>query len=67
MTALNSPMLWRDRPRLEKQCRRWSSRAIALALQKIGEAESQAMRYRDIAENVTRRAALEIAQIPNRR
>ena len=29
MIALNSPLFWRDRPRLEKQCRRWSSRAIA--------------------------------------
>jgi DNA polymerase III subunit delta len=65
--ALNSPMLWRDRPRLENQCRRWSGRSIALALQKIGEAESQAMRYREIAENLTRRAGLEIAQIPGRR
>ena len=67
MAALNSPMLWRDRPRLEKQCRRWSSRAIARALQKIAEAEAQAMRYRDIAESLTRRAGLEIAQLPGRR
>jgi DNA polymerase III subunit delta len=67
MVALNSPMFWRDRPRLEKQCRRWSSRAIGLALQKIGETESQAMRHREIADTLTRRAGLEIATLPGRR
>jgi hypothetical protein len=67
MIALNSPLFWRDRPRLEKQCRRWSSRAIALALQKIGETESQAMRHREIADTLTRRAGLEIAALPGKR
>ncbi|HVO01150.1 MAG TPA: DNA polymerase III subunit delta [Candidatus Cybelea sp.] len=67
MAVLNSPLFWRDRPRLEKQCRRWSSRSIARALQRIGDAETQAMRYRDNAETLTRRAGLEIATIPGRR
>ncbi len=67
MVALNSPLFWRDRPRLEKQCRRWSSRSIALALQKIGEIESQAMRHREIADTLTRRAGLEIAALPGKR
>lgn len=67
MVALNSPLFWRDRPRLEKQCRRWTSRAIAIALQKIGETESQAMRHREIAETLTRRAGLEIAALPGKR
>ena len=67
MVALNSPLFWRDRPRLEKQCRRWSSRSIALALQKIGEAESQAMRHREIADTLIRRAGLEIAALPGKR
>lgn len=67
MVALNSPLFWRDRPRLEKQCRRWSSRAIAIALQKIGETESQAMRHREIADTLTRRAGLEIAALPGKR
>jgi DNA polymerase III subunit delta len=67
MMALNSPLFWRDRPRLEKQCRRWSSRAIAIALQKIGETESQAMRHREIADTLTRRAGLEIAALPGKR
>lgn len=67
MAALNSPMFWRDRPRLEKQCRRWTSRSIAAALQKIGEIESQAMRFRDNAESLTRRGGLEIATLPKRR
>jgi len=67
MVALNSPLFWRDRPRLEKQCRRWSSRAIGLALQKIGETESQAMRHREIADTLTRRAGLEIAALPGKR
>jgi DNA polymerase-3 subunit delta len=67
MVALNSPLFWRDRPRLEKQCRRWSSRAIAVALQKIGETESQAMRHREIADTLTRRAGLEIAALPGKR
>ena len=67
MGALNSPMFWRDRPRLEKQCRRWSSRAIALALRKIGETEAQAMRHRDIADTLIRRAGLEIATLPGKR
>jgi DNA polymerase-3 subunit delta len=67
MIALNSPLFWRDRPRLEKQCRRWSSRTIAIALQKIGETESQAMRHRDIADTLVRRAGLEIATLPARR
>ena len=67
MIALNSPLLWRDRPRLEKQCRRWNSRAIAIALQKIGETESQAMRHREIADTLTRRAGLEIAALPGKR
>ena len=67
MIALNSPLFWRDRPRLEKQCRRWSSRAIAIALQKIGETESQAMRHREIADTLTRRAGLEIAALPGKR
>jgi DNA polymerase-3 subunit delta len=67
MVTLNSPMFWRDRPRLEKQCRRWSSRAIALALQKIGETEAQAMRHREIADTLTRRAGLEIAALPGKR
>ena len=67
MVALNSPLFWRDRPRLEKQCRRWSSRAIAIALQKIGETESQAMRHRDIADTLIRRAGLEIAALPGKR
>jgi DNA polymerase-3 subunit delta len=66
MAALNSPLFWRDRPRLEKQCRRWSSRGIAAALQKIGETEAQAMRHRDLAENLTRRAGLEIAALPGK-
>jgi DNA polymerase-3 subunit delta len=67
MVALNSPLFWRDRPRLEKQCRRWSGRAIAIALQKIGETEAQAMRHRDIADTLTRRAGLEIAALPGKR
>jgi DNA polymerase-3 subunit delta len=67
MVALNSPLFWRDRPRLEKQCRRWSGRSIALALQKIGEAESQAMRHREIADTLIRRAGLEIAALPGKR
>jgi DNA polymerase-3 subunit delta len=67
MIALNSPLFWRDRPRLEKQCRRWSSRSIAIALQKIGETESQAMRHREIADTLTRRAGLEIAALPRKR
>jgi DNA polymerase-3 subunit delta len=67
MVALNSPLFWRDRPRLEKQCRRWSSRSIALALQKIGETESQAMRHREIADTLIRRAGLEIAALPGKR
>jgi DNA polymerase-3 subunit delta len=67
MVALNSPLFWRDRPRLERQCRRWSSRAIAVALQKIGETEAQAMRHREIADTLTRRAGLEIAALPGKR
>jgi DNA polymerase-3 subunit delta len=67
LQALNSPMFWRDRPRLEKQCRRWSSRSIGAALQKIGEIESQAMRFRENAETLTRRGGLEIATLPGRR
>jgi DNA polymerase III subunit delta len=67
MQSLNSPMFWRDRPRLEKQCRRWTSRSIGAALQKIGEIESQAMRFRDNAETLTRRGGLEIATLPGRR
>jgi DNA polymerase-3 subunit delta len=67
LQALNSPMFWRDRPRLEKQCRRWTSRSIAAALTKIGEIESQAMRFRDNAETLTRRGGLEIATLPGRR
>lgn len=67
MVALNSPLFWRDRPRLEKQCRRWSGRSIAMALQKIGETEAQAMRHRDIADTLTRRAGLEIAALPGKR
>lgn len=67
MMTLNSPMFWRDRPRLEKQCRRWSGRAIAIALQKIGETEAQAMRHREIADTLTRRAGLEIAALPGKR
>ncbi|HEY4165109.1 MAG TPA: DNA polymerase III subunit delta [Dongiaceae bacterium] len=66
MVALNSPLFWRDRPRLEKQCKRWSSRGIATALQKIGETEAQAMRHRDLAESLTRRAGLEIAALPGK-
>jgi DNA polymerase-3 subunit delta len=67
MVALNSPLFWRDRPRLERQCRRWSGRSIAAALQKIGETEAQAMRHRDIADTLTRRAGLEIAALPGKR
>ena len=67
MVSLNSPLFWRDRPRLEKQCRRWSGRSIAMALQKIGETEAQAMRHRDIADTLTRRAGLEIAALPGKR
>jgi len=67
MASLNSPMFWRDRPRLEKQCRRWSSRTIGAALQKIGETETQAMRHREIADTLTRRAGLEIAALPGKR
>jgi DNA polymerase-3 subunit delta len=67
MVALNSPLLWRDRPRLERQCRRWSGRGIAIALQKIGETEAQAMRHRDIADTLTRRTGLEIAALPGKR
>jgi DNA polymerase-3 subunit delta len=67
LMALNSPFLWRDRPRLEKQCKRWSSRGVAAALQRIGETEMLAMRHRDNAETLTRRSGLEIAAIPGRR
>jgi DNA polymerase-3 subunit delta len=67
LAALASPFFWRDRPRLERQCRRWSSRSIAMALQKIGETEAQAMRFRDNAESLTRRSGLEIAALPQRR
>lgn len=67
LQALNSPFFWRDRPRLERQCRRWTSRSIAQALQKIGETEAQAMRFRDNAESLTRRGGLEIATLPGRR
>jgi DNA polymerase-3 subunit delta len=67
LQALNSPMFWRDRPRLEKQCRRWTSRTIGAALTRIGEIESQAMRFRDNAETLTRRGGLEIAALPGRR
>jgi DNA polymerase-3 subunit delta len=66
MAALNSPLFWRDRPRLEKQCRRWSTGSLTRALQKIAETEAQAMRHRDLAETLIRRAGLEIAALPGK-
>ena len=63
---LRPPPFWSQRAHLEKQARLWSPQRIGRALERLIEAEAQAMRNYPLKEEIAQRALLEIAALTRR-
>jgi len=64
--ALRPPLFWSQRQRLERQARLWPTRRIGRALERLIEAEAQAMRSNALKDEIAQRALLEIASLVRR-
>ena len=64
--ALRPPLFWSQRGRLEKQARLWSPIRIGRALERLIEAEAQAMRNYPLKDEIAQRALMEIAALVRR-
>lgn len=61
--ALRPPLFWNQRARMERQARLWQPRRIGRALERLIEAEAQAMRSNQLKDEIAQRALLEIASL----
>jgi DNA polymerase-3 subunit delta len=64
--ALRPPLFWNQRARMERQARLWAPRRIGRALERLIEAEAQAMRSNRLKNEIAQRALLEIASLVRR-
>jgi DNA polymerase-3 subunit delta len=64
--ALRPPLFWTQRARVERQARLWPARRIGRALERLIEAEAQAMRNNRLKDEIAQRALLEIASLVRR-
>jgi DNA polymerase III subunit delta len=61
--ALRPPLFWTQRNRMQRQARQWSPARIGRALERLIEAESQAMRAYAIKDEIAQRALMDIATL----
>jgi DNA polymerase-3 subunit delta len=61
--ALRPPLFWTQRDRMQRQARQWSPARIGRALERLIEAESQAMRAYAIKDEIAQRALMDIATL----
>lgn len=61
--SLRPPVFWSQKAALEKQARIWSPQRIGRALERLMEAEAQAMRNYALKDEIAQRALLEIAAL----
>jgi DNA polymerase III subunit delta len=61
--ALRPPLFWTQRDRMQRQARLWSTSRIGRALERLIEAESQAMRAYPIKDEIAQRALMDIATL----
>ena len=64
--SLRPPVFWSQKAGLEKQARLWSPLRIGRALERLIEAEAQAMRTYALKDEIAQRALLEIAALVRR-
>lgn len=64
--SLRPPVFWTQRAGLERQARLWPARRIGRALERLIEAEAQAMRSNQLKNQIAQRALLEIASLARR-
>ena len=62
-SALRPPLFWTQRERMQRQARQWSPARIGRALERLIEAESQAMRAYAIKDEIAQRALMDIATL----
>jgi len=65
--ALRPPVFWTQRERMQKQSRLWTPARIGRALERLIEAESQAMRAYAIKDEIAQRALMDIAALARRK
>lgn len=61
--ALRPPVFWTQRERMQRQARQWSPARIGRALERLIEAEAQAMRAYAIRDEIAQRALMDIAAL----
>jgi DNA polymerase III subunit delta len=61
--ALRPPLFWTQRDRMQRQARQWSTSRIGRALERLIDAESQAMRAYAIKDEIAQRALMDIATL----
>jgi len=61
--ALRPPVFWNQRDRMQRQSRQWSVARIGRALERLIEAEAQAMRNYAIKDEIAQRALMDIAAL----
>jgi DNA polymerase-3 subunit delta len=61
--ALRPPLFWTQRDRMQRQARQWSTSKIGRALERLIDAESQAMRAYAIKDEIAQRALMDIATL----
>jgi DNA polymerase-3 subunit delta len=62
-SSLRPPVFWTQRDRMQRQARHWSAPRIGRALERLIEAESQAMRAYAIKDEIAQRALMDIATL----
>jgi DNA polymerase-3 subunit delta len=65
--ALRPPLFWNQRDRMQRQSRQWSVARIGRALERLIEAEAQAMRNYPIKDEIAQRALMDIAALARRK
>ncbi len=61
--ALRPPLFWNQRDRMQRQARQWTPARIGRALERLIEAEAQAMRAYAIKDEIAQRALMDIATL----
>jgi DNA polymerase III subunit delta len=61
--ALRPPLFWSQRDRMQRQARLWSTQRIGRSLERLIEAEAQAMRAYAIKNEIAQRALMDIATL----
>jgi DNA polymerase III delta subunit len=56
-------VFWTQRDRMQKQARQWSTSRIGRALERLIDAETQAMRAYPLKDEIAQRALMDIAAL----